>query len=83
MMTVLLFASAAAIQLRLDRGRALDQAAQFEGRRAGEIASDLGAMLDRFAALGRAFANARGTAETAAALSEAGVVAASSRTDSG
>ncbi len=66
------FASAAAIQLRLDRGRTLDQAAQFESRRAGEIAGDLAATLDRFAALGLAFANARGTAETAAALSEAG-----------
>jgi signal transduction histidine kinase len=66
------FASAAAVQLRLDRGRALDQAAQFETRRAQEIANDLAATLDRFAALGVAFANARGTAETAAALSEAG-----------
>ena len=66
------FASAAAIQLRLDRGRALDQAAQFETRRAQEIAGDLAATLDRFATLGVAFANARGTAETSAALSEAG-----------
>ncbi len=66
------FASAAAIQLRLDRGRALDQAAQFEARRAQEIAGDLAATLDRFATLGLAFANARGTAETSAALSDAG-----------
>lgn len=66
------FASAAAIQLRIDRGRALDQAAQFEARRAQEIAADLSNTLDRFAALGRAFANATGTAETSAALSEAG-----------
>ncbi len=66
------FAGAAAIQLRLDRGRVLDQAAQFETRRANEIAGDLAAMLDRFATLGLAFANARGTAETSAALSEAG-----------
>ena len=66
------FASAAVIQLRLDRGRALDQAAQFETRRAEEVASDLAATLDRFVALGVAFANARGTAETSAALSEAG-----------
>jgi signal transduction histidine kinase len=66
------FACAAAIQLRLDRGRALDQATQFETRRAQEIAADLGNTLDRYAALGAAFANATGTAETSAALSEAG-----------
>lgn len=66
------FASAAAIQLRLDRGRALDQAAQFEARRAQEIAAGLSDMLDRFAALGSAFANAAGTADASAALSEAG-----------
>ena len=66
------FASAAAIQLRLDRGRTLDQAAQFEARRAREIAGDVAATLDRFGTLGLAFANAMGTAETSAALSDAG-----------
>ncbi len=66
------FVSAAIIQMRLDRMRALDQAATIELRRAQETASDLGATLDRFAALGAAFANAEVSAETSAALSEAG-----------
>ncbi|MGN6516284.1 MAG: sensor histidine kinase [Rhizomicrobium sp.] len=66
------FAAAAAIQMRLDRARALDQAAYLESRRATEIATDFSATLDRFAALGAAFANSTGTAETSAALSEAG-----------
>ena len=66
------FACAGALQLRLDRGRALDQAAQFEMRRAQETAADLANTLNRYAALGTAFANATGTAETSAALSEAG-----------
>lgn len=65
------FACAGAIQLRLERGRALDQAAQFETRRAQEIGADLAGTLNHYAALGAAFANATG-AETSAALSEAG-----------
>ena len=66
------FAAAGVIQLRLDRGRALDQARQFETRRAAEMASDLSVELDRYAALGTAFANATGSAEASAALSDAG-----------
>ena len=66
------FASAAVIQMRLDQSRALDQAAFLETRRAQEIATDFSATLDRYVALGTAFATATGTAETSAALSEAG-----------
>ena len=66
------FASAAIIQMRLDRSRALDQAAYLESRRAQEIATDFSATLDRYVALGMAFANSTGTAETSAALSEVG-----------
>ena len=66
------FACAAAVQLWLDRDRALEQAQQFEARRSQEIAADLAGILDHYAALGSAFANAVGTAETSAALSEAG-----------
>jgi len=66
------FASATAIQMRLDRSRALEQAAWLESRRARELATDFAATLDRYAALGTAFATATGTAETSAALSEAG-----------
>jgi len=65
------FAAASAIQMRLDRSHALAQAAQFDEQRAQEIAANLSATLDRYAALGAAFANATG-AESAAALSEAG-----------
>jgi signal transduction histidine kinase len=65
------FAAAALLQMRLDRTHALAQAAHFSQRRAREIAADLSASLDRYAALGAAFANARGAEETAA-LSEAG-----------
>jgi signal transduction histidine kinase len=65
------FAAAALIQMQLDRAHALTQAAHFNQRRAGEIAADLSASLDRYAALGAAFANASG-AESSAALSEAG-----------
>jgi signal transduction histidine kinase len=66
------FAAAAAIQMRLDHTRALDQAAYIESRRATEIATDFAVMLDRYVALGSAFANSTGTAETSAALSEVG-----------
>jgi signal transduction histidine kinase len=65
------FAAAATIQMRLDRAHAMAQASAFSQRRAGEIAADLSVVLDRYAALGNAFANATG-AESAAALSEAG-----------
>ncbi len=66
------FASAAVIQMRLDHARALDQATFLETRRAQEIATDFSATLDRYVALGTAFATATGSAETSAALSEAG-----------
>ena len=66
------FVSAAIIQMRLDRTHALSQASLIESRRAEETASDLGATLDRYAALGAAFANAQLNAETSGALSEAG-----------
>ncbi len=66
------FVSAAVIQMRRDRAHALDQAAFIETRRAQEIASDFSAALDRYAALGAAFANAQPNTETSAALSEAG-----------
>jgi signal transduction histidine kinase len=66
------FISAAVIQMRRDRAHALDQAAFIETRRAQEIASDFSATLDRYAALGAAFANAQSNTETSAALSEAG-----------
>jgi signal transduction histidine kinase len=66
------FASAAVIQMRLDHARALDQATFLETRRAEETARDFSATLDRYVALGTAFATATGSAETSAALSEAG-----------
>jgi signal transduction histidine kinase len=66
------FAAAATIQMRNDRMHALSQAASFDEQRAGEIAVDLAASLNRYAALGAAFAGTATTAETSAALSEAG-----------
>jgi len=66
------FASAALIQMRLDRAGALSQAAMFSQRRAQETAMDLAAALDRYRAIGAAFASAGTSAETSAALSEAG-----------
>jgi len=69
------FASAAIIQMRLDRARALDQAAYLESRRAAQVATDFSATLERYVALGSAFANSTGTAETSAALSEVGGIA--------
>jgi len=66
------FASAAIIQMRLDHTRALNQAADLEARRAQALATDFSATLERYAALGTAFATTTGTAETSAALSEAG-----------
>jgi len=65
------FASAAAIQMRLDRVRALDQASSFETRHAHELSGELAAALDRYAALGTAFANAA-SPDATAALSDAG-----------
>ncbi|HEX4158805.1 MAG TPA: HAMP domain-containing sensor histidine kinase [Rhizomicrobium sp.] len=66
------FASAAVIQMQRDREHALSQATDFTQRRAEETATDLGAALDRYAAIGAAFASARGGAETSAALAQAG-----------
>jgi signal transduction histidine kinase len=66
------FASAALIQMRNDRAHALAQAAEFDTRRAREIAADVDSMLDRYAAIGSAFANAATSPETSAALAEAG-----------
>lgn len=66
------FTSAALIQMRNDRARALSQAAEFGTRRAQEMAADLSTALDGYAAIGRAFANAATNPETSAALSEAG-----------
>src|SRR5579862_5600781 len=66
------FTSTALIQMRNDRARALSQAAEFGARRAQEMATDLSASLDRYAAIGNAFANAATNPETSAALAEAG-----------
>jgi signal transduction histidine kinase len=66
------FGSAAVIQMQRDRDHALSQAAGFTAGRAEEMATDLGAALDRYAAIGAAFASARGGAETSAALAQAG-----------
>lgn len=65
------FAATATIQMRLDRTRAIESASYFETRRAQELSGDLSAALNRYAALGSAFANASG-AETPAVISEAG-----------
>jgi signal transduction histidine kinase len=66
------FVCAAIIQMRLDRAHALSQAVAMEARRAQELAADYSETLDRYAALGAAFANAIPNVETSAALSEAG-----------
>ena len=66
------FAAAATIQMRNDRIHALSEAEDFDAERAREIAQDLGAALNRYAAIGTAFTNAASSAETSAALSEAG-----------
>jgi signal transduction histidine kinase len=50
------FAAAALLQMRLDRSRALAQAAGFERARAADIAQRTGQSLDRYARLGRVFA---------------------------
>src|SRR6185295_13516255 len=62
------FASAALIQMRLDRAHALDQAARCTDVRSREIAAHLSTLLGRYVAIGTAFANSSGTAATAAAL---------------
>lgn len=51
------FAAAAALQMRLDRTHALNQAAYFEARRAGDIAAVIATSLDRIERLGRVFAD--------------------------
>lgn len=66
------FTSTALIQMQNDRAHALSQAADFGVRRAQEMATDLSADLDRYAAIGTAFANAATSPETSAALAEAG-----------
>ena len=66
------FAAAAFIQMRNDHAHALSEAATFDNERAQELALDLGGELDRYAAIGAAFTNAASSAETSAALSEAG-----------
>jgi len=69
------FASAAIIQMRLDREHALAQAAMFDIQRARSLAAELSSSLDRYAVIGQAFARASLDAESAAALAEAGGVA--------
>jgi signal transduction histidine kinase len=66
------FAAAAFIQMRNDRAHALSEAASFDDERAQQLALDLGGELNRYAAIGTAFTNAASSAETSAALSEAG-----------
>jgi signal transduction histidine kinase len=66
------FAAAAALQMRNDHAHALAEAATFDNERADELALDLGAALNRYKAIGAAFANSASSAETSAALSEAG-----------
>jgi signal transduction histidine kinase len=66
------FASTALIQMRNDRASALSQAGEFGAGRAQEMATDVSAALDRYAAIGSAFANAATSPETSAALAEAG-----------
>ena len=50
------FAAAALLQMRMDRGRALAQAATFERARAADIARSTGETLDRYVRLGAVFA---------------------------
>ena len=50
------FAAMALLQMRLDRGRALAEAARFERARAADLAGDTGAILDRYARMGAVFA---------------------------
>jgi len=66
------FASAALIQMRLDRLHALSAAADNQEQRAQDLAAALSDNLDRYAAIGSGFASASLDAESAAALAEAG-----------
>jgi signal transduction histidine kinase len=66
------FASAAVIQMRLDRMHALSHAALFGQRRAQEMATDIAASLERYKAIGRAFASIGKASDSSAALLEAG-----------
>jgi signal transduction histidine kinase len=51
------FAAAAMVEMRLDRGHALSEAAHYERARAGDMAQAAGATLDRYARAGLAFAD--------------------------
>ncbi len=51
------FAAAATLQMRIDRVHALSQATYFESRRAHDVAALSDSALDRFATLGRSFAD--------------------------
>jgi hypothetical protein len=66
------FASAALIQMRLDREHALSQAAAFEQQRAQTLSAEMVSLLDRYQAIGRGFADTALDAESSAALAEAG-----------
>ena len=66
------FASAAVIQMRLDRERALGAAAAFESRQAASLAAAVSDSIDRLVALAHGFAGNSLDAESAAALAEAG-----------
>ncbi|HEY2011198.1 MAG TPA: HAMP domain-containing sensor histidine kinase [Rhizomicrobium sp.] len=50
------FAATALLQMRLDRSRALANAARFERVRAADLAGDTAAILDRYARMGAVFA---------------------------
>jgi signal transduction histidine kinase len=66
------FASAAIIQMRNDHAHAMSMAAMFTERRAGELATDLAATLDRYRTIGTEFSLSRTNAETSATLAEIG-----------
>jgi signal transduction histidine kinase len=66
------FASAALIEMHLDRARALSAAAEHQEQRAKDLAGALDDALDRYASIGEAFAATSLDAESAAALAEVG-----------
>ncbi len=66
------FASAAFMQIRLDRMRAEEQAGAFQTQRAQTVAGDLKDTLDHYAALAAAYADAPLSPGTTKALAEAG-----------
>lgn len=66
------FASAALIQMRLDRMHAISAAESHQEQRAQDLAGTLGDALVRYAAIGTGFASSSLDAESAAALAEAG-----------